>query len=161
EVMQEVMPVEGTTMLPGLYLPPMYHSETGAAKRILTALRASASRLAQAKKLDWTAFFARLQAEDKVTLTEQQQAAVRAALENKISVLTGGPGTGKTTTLRAVIRALEQIGARYELASPTGRAAKRLSEATGRQARTIHRMLGFSPREGFTVNEHNPLKADM
>ena len=107
-------------MLPGLYLPAMYHSEVGSAKRILTALRVSASRLSKAHSLDWDAFFTRLTAEDKVTLTEQQQAAVRAALSNKVSILTGGPGTGKTTTLRAVIRALESAGARYELASTSG-----------------------------------------
>jgi exodeoxyribonuclease V alpha subunit len=76
-------------------------------------------------------------------------------------VLTGGPGTGKTTAVQALIMALEASGARYALASPTGRAAKRLSEATGRPASTIHRLLGFSPGEGFKHNVENPLPVDM
>ncbi len=78
-----------------------------------------------------------------------------------MSILTGGPGTGKTTTLRAVIQALEAIQAHYALASPTGRAAKRLSEATGRPAQTIHRLLGFKPGLGFLHDETNPLTVDM
>jgi exodeoxyribonuclease V alpha subunit len=78
-------------------------------------------------------------------------------------VLTGGPGTGKTTTTRTVIRLLEARGFRYALAAPTGRAAKRLSESTGRPAKTIHRLLEFSPKEGsrFKRNEESPLEIDM
>jgi len=76
-------------------------------------------------------------------------------------VLTGGPGTGKTTALRALIAVIEPAGKRYALASPTGRAAKRLSEATGRPASTIHRLLGFSPGEGFKHNLENPLPVDL
>ncbi len=90
-----------------------------------------------------------LAAENNVTLTDQQQGAVRAALANKVSILTGGPGTGKTTTLRMVIHALEALDFKFALASPTGRAAKRLSEATERSASTIHRLLGYSPGEGL------------
>ncbi len=76
-------------------------------------------------------------------LSDQQQQAVRAALKNKVTVLTGGPGTGKTTTMRAVIDLLEKYQQRYALASPTGRAAKRLSQATDRPAKTIHRLLEY------------------
>jgi exodeoxyribonuclease V alpha subunit len=144
-----------------LYLPMMYFSEKGSARRMLNILTSSATRLWGARSLDWRDFFSRLSQEDNIQLTDQQQDAVKAALTNKISVLTGGPGTGKTTTLRAVIRALETVRAKYALASPTGRAAKRLSEATGRQGKTIHRLLGFSPKEGFTYNEDNPLDVDM
>src|SRR5258708_6793314 len=139
----------------------MYRSEKGTARRMLNMIEAPTSRLHNTRTFDWPAFFERLPREDKVTLSEQQQEAVRAALSNKISVLTGGPGTGKTTTLRAVIRALEAAGATYALASPTGRAAKRLGEATGRRAQTIHRLLGFSPSAGFGFNENQPLNADM
>src|SRR5579859_4299238 len=85
-----------------VYAPSFYHSEIGAARRVLASARA-ASALKDAKKLDWTALFASLSAESGTTLTAQQQEAVRSALRNKLSVLTGGPGTGKTTTLRAVI----------------------------------------------------------
>ncbi len=143
-----------------VYAPSLYHSEVGSARRALASSRAS-SALAGAKKLDFSALFTSLSAESGITLTVQQQEAVKSALAHKLSVLTGGPGTGKTTTLRAVIHALEASGAKYALASPTGRAAKRLSEATGRNACTIHRLLGFGPKEGFAFNEHNPLKVDM
>src|SRR5206468_4200531 len=99
-------------------------------RRILNMISTPSSKLWNARSFDWDAFFGRLAQEGGTTLTVQQQNAVRAALTNKISVLTGGPGTGKTTTLRAVIQALESMNAQYALASPTGRAAKRLSEAT-------------------------------
>jgi exodeoxyribonuclease V alpha subunit len=151
--------VEG--QIEALYLPAMFYSEKGAARRILNMITTPSSKLWDARTMDWSGFFARLAQEGGTTLTTQQENAVRAVLTNKISVLTGGPGTGKTTTLRAVIRALESINAQYALASPTGRAAKRLSEATERRARTIHRLLGFSPMEGFAFNEHSPLKVDM
>ncbi len=82
--------------------------------------------------------------------------AVEAALRRPLSVLTGGPGTGKTTCIRTLIAALEAGRRPYALASPTGRAAKRLSEASGRPASTIHRLLGFSPGEGF---KHNSRKS--
>ena len=92
------------------------------------------------------------------------RAAVRQSaprLDHPVSVLTGGPGTGKTTAIKALIAALEAGAKRYALASPTGRAAKRLSEATGRPASTIHRLLGPSPGEGFKFNAQNPLPVDL
>ena len=94
-------------------------------------------------------------------LSDQQQQAVRTALKSKVTVLTGGPGTGKTTTMRAVIDLLEKYNRRYALTSPTGRAAKRLSQATDRSAKTIHRLLEFAPGEGFKRNAQNPLEIDM
>jgi exodeoxyribonuclease V alpha subunit len=144
-----------------LYLPPMFYSEKGVTRRISNMVGAASSRLLNARNFNWESFFARLGSEDNTRLTDQQQAAVRAALTNKVSVLTGGPGTGKTTTLRTVIQALEAIDAKYALASPTGRAAKRLSEATERKASTIHRLLGYKPGEGFAYNEDCPLNVDM
>jgi exodeoxyribonuclease V alpha subunit len=88
-------------------------------------------------------------------------AAVRSALENPVSVLTGGPGTGKTTTMKALIAALEAGGKKYALVSPTGRAAKRLGQAADRPASTIHRLLGFSPQEGAKFNEDETLPQDL
>ena len=83
---------------------------------------------------------------------------MHAALTHKVSILTGGPGTGKTTTLRALMRILEHYGVTYCLTAPTGRAAKRMSEATGRMARTLHRLLEFSPGSNeFAYNEENTL----
>ncbi len=163
DVILEVVPVpEGLEQVEAVYLPPMYYSEKGAADRLRGLSDAPASRLSDLLRADWDGLLRAAAVGGPVTLTPQQAEAVRSALTHKISVLTGGPGTGKTTTLRTVIGVLERTGHRFMLASPTGRAAKRLSEATGQPARTLHRLLGFSPAErGFTFNEDNPLDADM
>ncbi len=162
DVMIEAVPVpDGLEQVEAVYLPPMVHSEKGAAQRLAQITRTSASRLADLARLDLDALLADAGG-GAGALTAQQREAVRAALTHKVSVLTGGPGTGKTTTLRALITVLGRTRHSFLLASPTGRAAKRLSEATGQPARTIHRMLGFSPSEhGFLHNDDNPLDADM
>lgn len=95
-------------------------------------------------------------------LADEQAEALRNVLENRLAVLTGGPGTGKSTILRALILILEKRGVRIKLAAPTGRAAKRLAETTDREAMTIHRMLGFSAYGGgFSCNAEQPLAADL
>lgn len=94
-------------------------------------------------------------------LSPEQQAAIRTALSHPVSILTGGPGTGKTTAMQALIAALEAAGKSFALASPTGRAAKRLSQATGRPASTLHRLLGYNPAEGFKHHAENPLPVDL
>ncbi len=147
---------------PAVYLTPFYLAEVNAAQRLRTLLEAPATRLPEFRAPDWAWLFG--QAAEKgspITLSAEQQAAVQQALTHKACVLTGGPGTGKTTTLRALIRLLEIKGHPVALASPTGRAAKRLSEATGRPAQTLHRLLGFSPTQGFNFNEHNRLPAHV
>jgi len=131
---------------PVIYLTPLYFGEKGVSER-LKALAGAPKRLVQSSFL----------AEN---LSAEQRAAVQMALENPVSVLTGGPGTGKTTCLKALIDALQAQGASFALASPTGRAAKRLAEATGHPARTIHRLLEPSPTLGFKRNEENPLEID-
>ena len=92
---------------------------------------------------------------------ELQQHAVRNALSNKLSILTGGPGTGKTSTLRSLVNILKAKGVRVHMAAPTGRAAQRLSETTGGYASTIHRLLKYDPAAGFTANEQHPLATDF
>jgi exodeoxyribonuclease V alpha subunit len=93
---------------------------------------------------------------------ELQRAAVRAALTSKLSILTGGPGTGKTTILRALVEILKAKKVRVHLAAPTGRAAQRLAETTGGFASTIHRLLKYdAAKGGFTANEHTPLATDF
>jgi exodeoxyribonuclease V alpha subunit len=97
-----------------------------------------------------------------ITLAEEQEQAVRTAARSKVMVLTGGPGTGKTTIINAIIKVFAAMKARILLAAPTGRAAKRMSETSGRESKTIHRLLEYSPREdGFSRNENNPLACSL
>jgi exodeoxyribonuclease V alpha subunit len=173
--------VEGDTAAPGLaagasvraipslaeerpvYLIPFYRGEVGVTNRLRRLAEGPEDRLGAFRSFDWPSAFAALQARSRLALTPLQMDAVQAALTNCLAVLTGGPGTGKTTTVRSIIRLAEAAGARTVLASPTGRAAKRLSEATGREAKTVHRLLEFKPGEGFTFqrNEEHPLEADL
>ena len=135
---------------PVIYLTPFYFGEKGVAER----LRTLASAGSQSRTINHTLF-------PVENLSEEQQAAVNMALTHPLTILTGGPGTGKTTCLKSLITTLAAQHKRFALASPTGRAAKRLSEATGHPASTIHRLLEFSPLEGFQRNEENPLDLDF
>lgn len=90
-----------------------------------------------------------------------QADAIRQAAVSKVMVLTGGPGTGKTTTTQGIIAAFQAYGCKILLAAPTGRAAKRMTEATGLEAKTIHRLLECKPPEGYQKNEENPLEGDV
>ncbi len=145
-----------------IYLPRFFRAETGVASQMRALVRGRSIIIKDHRKTDWTRFLRQLSANNEVDLSPQQQGAVRAALSSKVSVLTGGPGTGKTTTLQMLIHALNDGDYAYKLASPTGRAAKRLSEATGVPASTIHRLLGFSAEiGGFEHDEDNPLPVDM
>jgi exodeoxyribonuclease V alpha subunit len=97
-----------------------------------------------------------------IELAAAQQQAIRTALTSKLSVITGGPGVGKTTIVNSIVKILQAKNCQVLLAAPTGRAAKRMSEATGATAQTIHRLLKYDPHEGgFTHNERRPLKGDM
>ena len=148
-----------------VYLLPFYYGEVGVAGRLRRLAAAPGDRLSAFGAFNWSAAFALLAAEsvDRQQLTPRQMEAVQAALTRRVAVLTGGPGTGKTTTVRSIIRLAEAAGAQLALASPTGRAAKRLADATGRAAKTIHRLLEFKPGEGTTFqrNDENPLEADL
>jgi len=101
------------------------------------------------------------QSQRSIVLAEQQQAAVEAAISQGVLVITGGPGTGKTTIIRCITEILSEMQMEFALCAPTGRAAKRMSEATGCEAKTIHRLLEYIPGEGFTRNEDDPLLYDM
>ncbi|MCR4405828.1 MAG: ATP-dependent RecD-like DNA helicase [Anaerolineae bacterium] len=144
-----------------VYLLPFYYGEVGVAGCLRALLDADRSRLSFYRSANWEQVFAYLAESSQLQLSSQQQEAVRTALTHKVTVLTGGPGTGKTTTVQTIIRLLEARRRSYALASPTGRAAKRLSEATDRPAQTVHRLLEYSPAEGFKRNENNPLNVDM
>ena len=140
----------GTYSSSVIYLTPLYFGEKGVAGH----LKALANAASASNVLNHSLF-------TDEQLSGEQRSAIEMALTNHVSVLTGGPGTGKTTCLKALITALETQGMKYALTSPTGRAAKRLAEATGRAARTIHRLLEYSPVEGFKHNEANPLDLDF
>jgi exodeoxyribonuclease V alpha subunit len=141
-----------------IYLKPLHVAEEQVARRLTDLLRAPRVpvRIDVEKALQWVEGVTRLH------LASQQREAIRMALTHKALVITGGPGTGKTTILRCIIQILEKKGVRIHLASPTGRAAKRMAEATGHEALTIHRLLEWSPAvAGFQRNVHRPLETDL
>lgn len=147
-----------------VYYVAMYMSEKGVAERMFDIIHDPRTRLetlVNMSIMEWAATLQVVTSARGISLTEQQERAVRTALTNKISVLTGGPGTGKTTTLNTIVEMLEYHNCTYRLASPTGRAAKRLTEATGYEAVTIHRLLQFSPPNGFYHDRSNPLDTDI
>ena len=158
----EEIPTSEGEIIRGVYLPPFYYAEVGVANRLRQLIETPTSRLGTLESEDWSALIADAAIEANVDLSLEQQEAIQIALTHKVSILTGGPGTGKTTTLRALIGVLEERGYSFALASPTGRAAKRLSEATGQPASTIHRLLGYSPaNNSFLYDEDSPLPVDM
>jgi len=141
-----------------IYLPPLYYCEIGVANRLRQLSRNPIALDALA--LD--AMLRSLEAKEDLTLAPQQRTAVLEAVKNRCFILTGGPGTGKTTTTRAILKLFERLGKRVLLASPTGRAAKRLSEVTGGEAKTLHRLLEFTPEKmAFSRNADNPLLGDV
>ena len=141
-----------------VFLPGMYSAESECARRIMSV----ASRDSMQLMLGLNAQINALEKELKIPLAPQQRKAVETALKSGAMVITGGPGTGKTTILKFIIRLLERMGLDYQLCAPTGRAAKRMSEATGTEARTIHRMLGYGASgDKFLYDEDNPLLTDV
>ena len=139
-----------------VYLPPFYHSELGTARRLRELLRGEGAVSVRTEGLQ-----RRIQAATGMNYDEVQMQAILTAAGSKVFILTGGPGTGKTTTTLGIITAFRASGAKILLAAPTGRAAKRLSEATGMEAKTIHRLLEVKPPDGYQRNEENPLEGDV
>ncbi len=139
-----------------VYLPHLYYAEQGAATRCY--------QLSQVQRIELGNIPAEIKAieqRDGVTFAPRQKSALEKALSHNLLVLTGGPGTGKTTTIKGLIALLEARNKKIALAAPTGRAAKRMSEATGHEAKTIHRLLKFSPSEmTFEKNFENPLEIE-
>jgi exodeoxyribonuclease V alpha subunit len=144
-----------------VYLTSFYNAEQGVCKRLL----ALSQQRFEAGLEHFEDKLVKIQSEEGIQLAQMQSEAIREAMTNGVLVITGGPGTGKTTIIKSIIRLLMDDGCRIMLAAPTGRAAKRMSEATGFEARTIHRMLeiGYTGDENellFQRNEENPVEAD-
>lgn len=141
-----------------VYLGKFYSSETGIADNLEKLLDTQKTL----RHFDMDGAPGWVQKELGITLAENQIKAVKEALKNKVSVITGGPGTGKTTIINSIIKICNRLGQRALLAAPTGRAAKRMTEATEHEAKTIHRLLEFNPGEGrFKRDKKNPLRTDL
>ena len=141
-----------------VFLKKFHVCETGIAKNFegLKKSFKSVRKIDLNKAVEW------IKRQIKITLAKNQEEAVKKSLEEKVLIITGGPGTGKTTIINAIIKILKKAGAKILLAAPTGRAAKRMSEATWERAQTIHRLLDYSMKEqGFKKNNKNPLKCDV
>lgn len=148
----------GETMEPAVFLKAMAHTESGLAGYLLklTAQGDLPLEVDAERAITW------FESTVDIQLAAQQRKALEMALASKVMVLTGGPGTGKTTLVRGIVKIFLRKGLRLQLAAPTGRAAKRLSEATGQEAKTVHRLLEFSPRDrAFARGPDYPLSVDV
>lgn len=138
-----------------IYLPPLYYSEVGVANKLRLLMQDNSKTLFQKEPN-----IKEIKKRTGITYDDLQTEAIRQAVKSKVMVLTGGPGTGKTTVTQGIIAAWQTMGLEILCAAPTGRAAKRMTEATGMESKTIHRLLGFNPSEGYKYNEDNPLEGD-
>ena len=144
-----------------IYLAPFYYAELGVANQF-SRLLASQEQSPVPLSPNTTLFLTQLENEMNLHFAPQQRKAILTAMTARTMILTGGPGTGKTTTVVGMIRLFEAQGKHITLTAPTGRAAKRLGETTGGEAKTIHRLLGFSPQiNSFKRNRQNPLDTDV
>ena len=148
----------GTSEARAVYLTPLHIAELG----IVNRLKALFSHPKQMRLINIDEAIVWSQKTLRMTLSERQVEAVKASVHAKAMVITGGPGTGKTTIINAIIKIYSRMGQKVLLAAPTGRAAKRMTEATGHEAKTLHRLLEYSPGgASFKKNESNPLEADL
>lgn len=142
------------------YLPELHEAELFIAHRLAEM---NAGKLKKIERMEEV--IDRIADHSGITFAPEQRSTLEAALSNRVLIITGGPGTGKTTTVRGIIELFEQTGVKYLLAAPTGRAAKRMTELTGKEAGTIHRMLGAKKADdismtAFTKDEEDPLDCD-
>ena len=143
-----------------IYYTPFHVAENNVSKKIVELAQVEIDNL----DIDVDKAIERIEKEDNIKFALKQKEAIREAIKNGIIVITGGPGTGKTTIIKAIIKIFQEEGLRVSLAAPTGRAAKRMTETTGLEAKTIHRLLEYSfIEEGmdFGVDEDNPLDTDL
>jgi len=147
--------------IPAVYLVPFHRAETSLAGSLLRLLHARADRLPGFGTVDWAKALGWLRTRTGVDLAPEQEEAVRLALTAKVAVLTGGPGCGKSFTVKSIIALAAAKKAKIVLAAPTGRAAKRMTELTGHPAATVHRLLRLRPGGDPTHDRDNPIDADL
>ena len=162
-VVRETVPpqAEVAPQVPAVYLPPFYQAERSLAHALRRLLAARADRLSAFAAVDWDKALGWLRGRTGAELAPEQADAVRLALTSKVAVLTGGPGCGKSFTVRSVVELARAKGAKIVLAAPTGRAAKRLAELAGHEAATIHRLLQLRPGGEPSFDASSPLDADL
>lgn len=160
-VREKVPSPEGGEPITAVYLVPFHRAEIALAAQVQRLLRTPDDRLPAFGDVDWAKALAWLAARTGATLAPEQEAAVRLALTRKVAVLTGGPGCGKSFTVRSIVELARAKKAKVVLAAPTGRAAKRLSELTGAEASTVHRLLELKPGGDAAYDRDRPLDADL
>jgi exodeoxyribonuclease V alpha subunit len=159
-VIRETVPLAGREV-PAVYLVPFHRAERSLATGLLELLHAGQDRMAAFQQLDWDRALAWLRGRTGTGLAPEQEQAVRLALTQRVAVLTGGPGCGKSFTVRSIVALARAKKAKIVLTAPTGRAAKRLAELTGHEAATVHRLLQLQPGGDPKYDRDNPLDADL
>ncbi|WP_461296476.1 SF1B family DNA helicase RecD2 [Streptomyces harbinensis] len=154
-------PEDPAGTLTAVYLPPFHRAELSLAGQVRRLLRAEEDRLAAFAGVDWGRALSWLAGRTGAELAPEQEGAVRLALTEKVAVLTGGPGCGKSFTVRSIVELARARRAKVVLAAPTGRAAKRLAELTGAEASTVHRLLELKPGGDAAFDRDRPLDADL
>lgn len=161
---------EENSTFEAIYLPPFYYAEVGTVAKLKRLRETPAqdrlwTQLMQAREQsgnpDLSIDVSHIEKKVHMQYDEIQADAIRQAAVSKVMILTGGPGTGKTTTVQGILATYRAFGLKILLAAPTGRAAKRLEETTGMEAKTIHRLLEYKPPEGYQKNEEHPLEGDV
>jgi exodeoxyribonuclease V alpha subunit len=161
-VVREELPDAGAEQpLAAIYLVPLHRAEISLANQLLRLLTTSADRMPAFTGVDWDRALSWLHGRTRTVLAPEQEAAVKLALTEKVAVLTGGPGCGKSFTVRSIVSLAAAKRARIVLAAPTGRAAKRLTELTGHDAATVHRLLELRPGGDAAYDRDRPLDADL
>ncbi|MEV8309110.1 ATP-dependent RecD-like DNA helicase [Streptomyces flavidovirens] len=162
-VREKVPPAEGGEGDPvtAVYLVPFHRAEVSLAAQTQRLLRAPEDRMPAFRDVAWDKALAWLAGRTGAELAPEQQAAVKLALTEKVAVLTGGPGCGKSFTVRSIVELARAKKAKVVLAAPTGRAAKRLAELTGAEASTVHRLLELKPGGDAAYDRDRPLDADL
>lgn len=160
-VVREKVPGPDGAPVTAVYLVPFHRAELSLAAQLLRLLRADQDRMPGFHDVAWDKALAWLRSRTGAELAPEQEAAVRLALTEKVAVLTGGPGCGKSFTVRSIVELARARRAKVVLAAPTGRAAKRLSELTGADASTVHRLLELKPGGDAAYDRDRPLDADL